>query len=108
MANNKIQLGTSIVTPIVGLIKSEISLNELKVNKNEVEEAFIASFRHLSDPKVTGYTQFRVKGTPGLFFMFFATSQTTNLLPYLPYRWHSWDFFYLLCHIRQSNSYPVQ
>ena len=105
MAKYKIQLGTSIVTPIVGLIKSEISLNELKVNKNEVEEAFIASFRHLSDPKVTGYTQFRVKGTPGL-FMFFSTSQTANLLPYLPYRWHGWHFFYFLCHDRESN--PVQ
>ena len=79
MAKYKIQLGTSIVTPIVGLIKSEISLNELKINKNEVEEAFIASFRHLSDPKVTGYTQFRVKGTPGFFFVFFSTSQLVHI-----------------------------
>jgi hypothetical protein len=32
-------------------------VNELKMNKNEVESAFVTSFRHLSDPKVTGYTQ---------------------------------------------------
>jgi hypothetical protein len=32
-------------------------MNELKMNRNEVESAFVTSFRHLSDPKVTGYTQ---------------------------------------------------
>ncbi len=53
------------MTPIVGQISDEFSLENLKVNKTEVEEAFVASFRHLSDPKITGYTQFRIKGTPG-------------------------------------------
>jgi len=57
--------GSSIVTPIVGQISDEFSLENLQVNKTEVEEAFVASFRHLSDPKITGYTQFRIKGTPG-------------------------------------------
>ena len=57
--------GSSIVTPIVGQISDEFSLENLQVNKTEVEEPFVASFRHLSDPKITGYTQFRIKGTPG-------------------------------------------
>jgi hypothetical protein len=57
--------GSSIVTPIVGQLEAEFSVSSLRVNRHEVEEAFVASFRHLADPNVTGYTQFRVKGTPG-------------------------------------------
>jgi hypothetical protein len=54
------------VTPIVGQIVKGFSIKDLKINKHEVDEAFIASFRQLSDPKVTGYTQFRIQGTAGI------------------------------------------
>ena len=53
------------MTPIVGQLDSNFQMKDLAVNKQEVDKVFVASFRHLSDPRVTGYTQFRIKDTAG-------------------------------------------
>jgi nudix motif 8 len=46
------------VLPVLGYI-GEIDPKSLKINKNEVEEAFVQPLEMLCDPKLCGYTHFR-------------------------------------------------
>ena len=57
--------GTSSVTPVVAEIKGVFSLEQLKHNSAEVSCAFVKTIEELSDPKVRGYTQFRIPNSPG-------------------------------------------
>ena len=58
-------IGTSDVTPVIAEIRGEFSTNNLKLNQSEVASVFVKTISELSDPKVRGYTQFRVKNSPG-------------------------------------------
>ena len=58
-------LGTSNITPVVAEIKGTFSLESLKLNSSEVSIAFVKTIKELSDPKVRGYTQFRIPNSPG-------------------------------------------
>ncbi|KAK9883539.1 hypothetical protein WA026_001714 [Henosepilachna vigintioctopunctata] len=51
--------GKTTVTPVIGCITKKIELNDLKVNRDEVEEAFYVNLEDLINPKFLGYTQFR-------------------------------------------------
>ena len=46
-------------------IKGVFSLEQLKHNSAEVSCAFVKTIEELSDPKVRGYTQFRIPNSPG-------------------------------------------
>ena len=53
------------MTPVVGQIKGEFCQNNLRLNKSEVESVFVKTVSELSDPRICGYTQYRVKNSPG-------------------------------------------
>ena len=53
------------MTPVVAEIKGTFSMEKLKLNSAEVSSAFVNTITELSDPQVRGYTQFRVKNSPG-------------------------------------------
>ena len=53
------------MTPVVAEIKGIFSLDCLNLNSSEVSFAFVKTIKELSDPKVRGYTQFRVPNSPG-------------------------------------------
>ena len=55
----------SSVTPIVAEIKGTYSSEKLTLNDAEVSSVFVKTMKELSDPQVQGYTQFRVKNSPG-------------------------------------------
>ena len=64
-APNSLISGTTAVTPIVGVIKKDFRLEKLKISRGEVAEVFTKSMKDLSDPKITGYTQFRAPERAG-------------------------------------------
>ena len=57
--------GISDVTPVIAEIKGEFSISNLKLNQSEVASVFVKTIGELSDPKIRGYTQFRVQNSPG-------------------------------------------
>jgi hypothetical protein len=57
-------LGTTAVTPIVGVIK-DFNLKHLVLSKEEVSHVFVKDVYDLHNAKVAGYTQFRIPDKPG-------------------------------------------
>ena len=53
------------ITPIVAEIKGIYSSEKLKLNEAEVSSAFVKTVQELSNQKIQGYTQFRIKNSPG-------------------------------------------
>ena len=50
---------------MVAELKGIYTPEKLKLNHSEVASVFVKSIKELSDPHVRGYTQFRVKNSPG-------------------------------------------
>ena len=65
MINFFIPTGVSDVTPVVAEIKGIFCTKDLKLNTSEVASAFVKTTKELSDPQVRGYTQFKIKNSPG-------------------------------------------
>ena len=53
------------MTPVVAEIKGDFAFERLNINSAEVASAFVKSIKDLSDPQIKGYTQFKIKNSPG-------------------------------------------
>ncbi|KAL3273444.1 hypothetical protein HHI36_014888 [Cryptolaemus montrouzieri] len=59
--NQIVAKGKTTVTPVIGYIRRNFQLKDLKLNRDEVEEAFYVNLEDLCNPKCLGHTQFRQK-----------------------------------------------
>ena len=46
-------------------IRGIFSIEKMKLNSAEVSSAFSKTIKELSEPQVRGYTQFKIKNSPG-------------------------------------------
>ncbi|XP_044758409.1 nucleoside diphosphate-linked moiety X motif 8 [Coccinella septempunctata] len=51
--------GKTTVTPVLGYIKKNFKIKDLKLSRDEVDEAFFVNLEDLCNPKLHGHTQFR-------------------------------------------------
>lgn len=51
--------GDTCVLPVIGRIKGQLQLNELKINHHEVGDVFTVALENLCHPANLGFTQFR-------------------------------------------------
>lgn len=51
--------GETCVLPVIGRIKEDLVMDQLRVNHHEVDEVFAVSLEDLCDPENLGYTQFK-------------------------------------------------
>lgn len=61
---NRLISGSTAVIPVVAQIKN-FSKSELVWSKDEVADVFVKGVYDLHNPKVAGYTQFRIPDKPG-------------------------------------------
>lgn len=71
------------VKPILGYI-GEVVVEELKINRNEVEEAFVVTLQQLCEPEMFRYTRFR---------------NGITLPTYLGGKYRVWGFTGIITHI---------